>query len=76
MFNINLTQKMDTVIEIKNIGKKYRITHKSARYTTLRDVLTYAIKNPLGHAKNQAKKVLGRDTKEEFWALKNVNLEV
>lgn len=67
---------MSSAIEIKNVGKKYRIMHKRARYTALRDILGYAIVNPLGYAKSRAKKILGRDTKEEFWALRNIDLEV
>jgi len=67
---------MESVIEIKGIGKKYRITHKRVRYATLRDIIGFAIFSPFQHAKNQAKKILGRDIKEEFWALKDINLEV
>src|SRR3989338_3402989 len=67
---------IETVISIKNISKKYRIAHRSARYTALRDNITYALLSPFQTIKNQMKKILARETKEEFWALKNINLDV
>lgn len=67
---------MSTVISIKNVSKKYNITHKKVRYVALRDIISHAILSPLQHAKNQAKKILGRDTKEIFWALKDITLDI
>ena len=67
---------MEPVISIKNISKKYRITHKKVRYAALRDIITYALMSPFTYFKNRAKKLFGRDTKEEFWALKDVNLDI
>ncbi|PIP86852.1 ABC transporter ATP-binding protein [Candidatus Campbellbacteria bacterium CG22_combo_CG10-13_8_21_14_all_36_13] len=63
-------------IEIKNVGKKYNITHQRGGYVSLRDVLTNILKNPFKHAKYKAKEVLGKVEKEEFWALKDINLTV
>ena len=60
------------IIEIKGIGKKYNITHQQGGYVTLRDVLAGVFKNPF----NFAKQAIGLETKEEFWALRNVNLEI
>jgi len=67
---------MQPVIEIKNISKKYNITHQRGGYIALRDVLTNIFKNPFQFAKSKAKKIIGRETKEEFWALKDINFEV
>lgn len=50
-------------IEIKNVSKKYTISHKESYYT-LRDTLSNLF------SKSQKKE------KEEFWALKDINLEV
>lgn len=67
---------MTSIIEIKNIGKKYKITHQRGGYIALRDVLANIAKNPFRFLKNKAKEVTGMSTKEEFWALKNVNLNI
>lgn len=64
------------IIEIKNLGKKYNITHQRGGYIALRDVLMNVIKSPFSFLKSKAKQVAGMETKEEFWALKDINLEV
>lgn len=66
---------MNTVIKVENLGKKYLISHqRPERYVALRDVITDG-------TKKIAKKLLSSQnilpqTKEEFWALRNVNFEV
>lgn len=64
------------IIEIKNLGKKYNITHERGGYIALRDVLMNVIKSPFSFLKVKAKRIAGMETKEEFWALRNVNLKV
>lgn len=64
------------IIEIKGIGKKYNITHQRGGYIALRDVLAGILKNPFKFAKHKAKQIAGIATKEEFWALRGVNLEI
>ena len=64
------------IIEIKNIGKKYNISHQRGGYVALRDVLAGILRNPFKFAKQKAKQVAGLETKEEFWALRNINLEI
>lgn len=64
------------IIEIKNIGKKYNIAHQRGGYVALRDILAGILKNPFKFAKHKAKQIAGIATKEEFWALHNVNLEI
>ena len=64
------------IIEIKNLGKKYNITHQRGGYIALRDVLMNVLKSPLSFLKSKAKQVAGMETKEEFWALKDINFEV
>ncbi len=66
----------EPIISIKNIGKKYNITHQRGGYIALRDVLTNIFKNPFKFAKHKAKQIAGLETKEEFWALKDINFEV
>ena len=65
-----------SIIEIKNLGKKYNITHQRGGYIALRDVLMNVLKSPFSFLKSKAKQVAGMETKEEFWALRNVNLEI
>ena len=58
----------EIAITVKNIGKRYNITHQQGGYVALRDVLAGVIKSPF--------KFLKQKTKEEFWALRNINFEV
>lgn len=64
------------IIEVKNISKKYNITHQKGGYVALRDVLANIAKRPFSFLKHKAKKITGRTTKEEFWALKDINFTV
>lgn len=67
---------MKPIIEIKNIGKKYNITHQRGGYIALRDILANILKNPFKFAKHKIKQAAGLETKEEFWALRNVSVEI
>jgi len=67
---------MEPIIEIKNIGKKYNITHMRGGYVALRDVLMNVLKSPFSFLKTKAKRVTGFEKKEEFWALKNISFNV
>jgi lipopolysaccharide transport system ATP-binding protein len=68
---------MNPVIEIENIGKKYNIRHYQGRYIALRDVIGSVLKHPFKFLKHKTEKSMGRvSTKEDFWALKNVNLSI
>jgi len=66
-----------SVIKIENLSKSYQIGHQKAdRYETLRDVMahkmrgiTQRIRHPLAPNKETIQL-------EEFWALKDVNLEI
>ncbi len=59
---------MKTVIEVKNIGKKYNIFHQQGGYVALRDVITQAFAHPL--------KLFKRKKREAFWALKGVDFTI
>jgi lipopolysaccharide transport system ATP-binding protein len=67
---------MENIIEIKNIGKKYNISRHLGGYIALRDVITNAFRNPFKYAKGRVKKIIGLNVKEDFWALKDINLEI
>jgi len=67
---------MKSIIEIINVGKKYNITHQRGGYITLRDVLMNIIRSPFSFLKTKTKQITGLETKEEFWALKNVSFNV
>jgi lipopolysaccharide transport system ATP-binding protein len=66
---------MNTVIRLENVGKKYRIRHQdTAHYQALRDVLGETLRG-FGN------RLMGRGrqkqaTKEDFWALQDISLEV
>ncbi|MEO9257140.1 MAG: ATP-binding cassette domain-containing protein, partial [Crocinitomicaceae bacterium] len=54
---------MKPILEIQNIGKKYRINHESQQpYLSLRDSISGIFR--------------GRNTKEDFWALKDVSFNI
>lgn len=67
---------MTPIIEVKNISKKYNIAHQRGGYITLRDVLTNILKRPFSFLKTKVKQIAGLETKEEYWALKDINFEV
>ena len=59
----------EPAIRVENLSKRYRITGgEKARYRTLRDTLSEAVRAPLRR--------LNRGTTEDFWALKDVSFEV
>lgn len=64
------------IISVKNIGKKYNINHQHGGYIALRDVITNIFRNPFIFIKSKTKEIFGIDTKEEFWALKDINFTV
>ncbi|HAQ02959.1 TPA: ABC transporter ATP-binding protein [Candidatus Nomurabacteria bacterium] len=68
--------KNSPIITVKNISKKYNINHQQGGYIALRDVITNIFKNPFTFLKTKTKEVLGIETKEEFWALKDINFEI
>ncbi|MCL5781984.1 MAG: ABC transporter ATP-binding protein [Patescibacteria group bacterium] len=67
---------MEPIIEIKNIGKKYNIIHERGGYVTFRDVITNVIMRPLLFAKTKAMRAVGLEKKEEYWALRDISLNV
>ena len=64
------------IIEVRNIGKKYNISHMQGGYVALRDVVANVFKNPFSFLKSKAKQAAGLEQKEEFWALKNISFSV
>jgi lipopolysaccharide transport system ATP-binding protein len=77
----------EAIISVENLGKKYSITHQRERqrYIALRDVLAEKAKRMLfrrsrptvdGQTSNFHTPNSAGDSKEEFWALKDVSFEV
>src|SRR3989339_578657 len=73
---MNFMNSTKPAIEIKNIGKKYNINHQGGGYVTLREVIMETVKSPIKSLKSKIKQVIGKDQKEEFWALDNVSFNV
>lgn len=67
---------MQPIIEVKNLSKIYDITCRQGGYIALRDVITNVVKKPISFLKHKTKQVLGRETKEKFWALKEINFYI
>jgi len=63
----------NTVIKIENLSKKYVLSHNREPYLTLRDTLANGFRSI-------TRKISGKDDdfqkNEEFWALKDINLEI
>lgn len=64
------------IIEVKNLGKRYKIAHMRGGYIALRDVLANIIKHPLRFATAKARQATGLSKKEEFWALRGVSFSI
>src|SRR3989344_1103687 len=67
---------MKSIIEVKNIGKKYNIAHQRGGYVALRDVIANIFRNPFAFVADKAKSAVGLKVKEEFWALKDISFTV
>src|SRR6476646_4697654 len=61
-------------IAIEDLGKRYVIGHQSSRGDGLRHALEKAVRAPLSFLKAARRRK--RETLEEFWALRHINLEI
>lgn len=61
---------MKPILEIKNISKKFHISHEQQPYLSLRDSITNLIKSPFSNRGS------GRIGSEDFWALKDISFNV
>ena len=52
------------IIEVKNIGKRYKITHERGKYVALRDVLANIFKHPFAFLADKAKSATGLKKKD------------
>lgn len=59
---------MNPVIEVKNLSKKYEISHQVKANHSLRDQIGSTIRRPFGGG--------GHSTKEVFWALKDLSFTI
>ena len=70
----------DIVIRAEGLGKKYVIGHEfeRERYTALRDVIGRSARKCVRTTMDilRGRPMFGGDATEEFWALKDVNLEI
>ncbi len=67
---------MKPIIEIKKIGKKYKITHERGKYVALRDILMTIFRKPFSFLKDKVRSAAGLSKKEDFWALKDINFTI
>jgi lipopolysaccharide transport system ATP-binding protein len=60
---------MSVIIEVENLGKKYKISHEeNVMYSSIRNELTKSVKSIFSSNKKK--------TVEEFWALKNISFQL
>ena len=68
---------MTTAIKIENLSKKYVIGHqKQERYTALRDVMMHKLRGIGERLRHPLSPNREEVEIEEFWALKDINLEI
>jgi lipopolysaccharide transport system ATP-binding protein len=68
---------MSTVIKIENLSKKYIIGHqRQERYTALRDVIMHKLRGVGQRLRHPLSPNKEETSLEEFWALKDINLEI
>jgi len=68
---------MSTVIKIENLSKKYVIGHqKEKKYTALRDVMMHKFRGIGQRLRHPLSPNKERTNLEDFWALKDINLEI
>jgi lipopolysaccharide transport system ATP-binding protein len=68
---------MSTIIKIENLSKKYIIGHqKRERYTALRDVIMHKLRGIGQRLRHPLSPNKETTSLEEFWALKDINLEI
>ncbi len=66
---------MEPIIEVKNLSKRYTISHKYKTYVALRDVMGYLVRDPFKFFKRKIKKP-NKGTDEDFYALNDINFSV
>ena len=64
------------IIEVKDLGKKYDIAHMRGGYISLRDVIAGVIRRPFSFVAHKARRAVGLEKKEEFWALRGVSFNI
>lgn len=65
---------MPPVIEIKNVSKRYDINRRQGGYIALREVITNAFRHPVRFIRKKVTESF--KNKEDFWALRDINLTV
>lgn len=64
-----------SIIKVENLSKKYIIDHEGQeRYTAMRDVVASKVKKIFSFPKSM--KAISTRSKEEFYALKDINFEI
>ena len=67
----------NSIIQVTNLSKSYTISHEGKeRYTALRDVMAQKAKKIFSFPKSLTSTLTSSTTKEEFWALKDINFEI
>src|SRR5258708_1894656 len=68
----------DVVIRAENLGKKFIIGHKVERDGLLRDAITTGARNMLRRGVDlvKGKPTIAGDNFEDFWALRDLNVEI
>ena len=63
---------MRPIIDVEDLGKRYRLTHSGPAYATLREELVAAFRAPFRRSRGGS----GAGSEETLWALRHINLQV
>lgn len=64
------------IIEVRGMGKKYRINHHHDQYVALRDVFAGFFKGSRTRKVRSLRGTIGFGEKEDFWALRDIDFSV
>jgi lipopolysaccharide transport system ATP-binding protein len=67
---------MGTAIQVRDLGKRYRLGEARTRYTTLRERLVATVKSPFRKLRAIAEGHSTLVSKEHIWALEGLNLDI
>jgi lipopolysaccharide transport system ATP-binding protein len=65
--------RLDTVLDVENLGKRYSISHRGASGDGLRHAIEAAVRSPMQWLRTRVRQ---SSRKEDFWALRGVCFQV
>ena len=67
---------MQPIVEVRNIGKRYRLGHSIQHTNSLRELLVRGVANPWKRLRNRNVQPSAKTEESEFWALRDITFDV